>query len=142
MFKKTFNSKDIWYTKQNITFYNINLITETIPSVNKSKQPHSDSVRVFLSHIPVLEHYRYYSEKMVRKFEPHIIFSAHHHKSYVVRARTDNIFSYLQPLNVNSTGYSIHLFEIEDGHINEIVVPTCSYRMGVLDIGFGFGVIS
>lgn len=142
MFQKAFNSKDIWYTKHNIIFININLITENMPFVKESNKTYSDSVKVFLSHIPVLEHYRYYSENMVRTFQPHIIFSAHHHKSYVVQTSTDKIFSHLQPFNVNSGGNSVHIFEIKDGHIIEIVVPTCSYRMGVLDIGFGFGVIS
>lgn len=43
------------------------------------------------------------------------------------------------------TAYKVHNFDLryhkDTQELLEIVIPTCSYRMGVSDIGYGFAVI-
>ena len=84
---------------------------------------------------------------MVKELQPHLIFSAHSHLSRlrVVSKNSPSTLSKLGPISIrhkNRTRDS----QYDDNwpsslEIHEVEVPTCSYRMGVKDMGFGFALI-
>lgn len=82
--------------------------------------------------------------QIVRDIRPEFIFSAHEHKSYALLTLKENGKQlYYEELKYNAfkNGVSSWTFQAASSTnytvITEIVVPTCSYRMGVADMGYG-----
>lgn len=70
---------------------------------------------------------------------PKLIFSGHEHKSMIVD--TNKYQDYRKITKLSAQDNTIHTFQLTDGIIREVIVPTCSYRMGTNDIGYGVAVI-
>lgn len=72
--------------------------------------------------------------------QPHVLFTGHEHKSMIVStdaiARSDR---HIVPVTPEDD--KVHSYALGIGNMLEIIVPTCSYRMGVSKIGYGFAVI-
>lgn len=105
------------------------------------KVEHRDNeTRIIISHMPILSKYSSLTKKLLENVNPHIIFSAHEHKSGLI----ENSINLLNRKYRHC--YACNTIEVEElnGKIDlfhEIMVPTCSYRMGVKHIGFGFAMI-
>lgn len=146
-FRKQFYERDTWQIKGNIIFYNINKITEEMPPIDP-RAKHDNYTRIFLSHLPLLEWNSRFSRKAIDTFKPHIIFSGHHHQSLIKRMKYKKLDSPGMPNSLNNdkkTAYAMNKFNlnelIDDNEILEINIPTCSYRMGTMDIGYGYAII-
>lgn len=72
--------------------------------------------------------------------QPHVLFTAHEHKAMIISAdatlRQDRHIIPLSPDNNN-----VFTYQLGSTDMYEILVPTCSYRMGTNKIGYGFAII-
>lgn len=112
-----------------------------MPIIKEKKDFYDTSkITIGLSHIPLLFIPSLFVEKILTKMQPHILFTAHEHKSMIVSidaiARSDRHIVPVTPKDNN-----IHSYDLGSSDMIEIIVPTCSYRMGVNKIGYGFAVI-
>ncbi|XP_063698984.1 uncharacterized protein LOC134829698 [Culicoides brevitarsis] len=147
-FRKMFFEKEVWLGKGNIIFYNINRITHEMPSFDAGSKKHDNYTRIFLSHLPILESNERFSRKALDTFKPHLIFSGHHHQSLIMRTKLKRLHQPEIPNSLNNdkkTAYAMNRFDIDEifdnNEVLEIYVPTCSYRMGEMDIGFGYAIL-
>lgn len=68
------------------------------------------------------------------------MFTAHDHKSVHISADRDTGEERLAEKLPPGTG-PIWQYQLNAGRIHEFIVPTCSYRMGVANMGYGAAVI-
>lgn len=99
-----------------------------------------NETRIVLSHMPVLSKYSSLSKQVLENVNPHIIFSAHEHKSAMIESNINLLDTKYYKCYACNTIETIDLTK-KNNFFNEIMVPTCSYRMGVKEIGYGFAVI-
>ena len=68
------------------------------------------------------------------------MFTAHEHKSMII-----NIDSVMKSdrhiIPVNANDYNVFKYTLGNNDMYEILVPTCSYRMGTSAIGYGYAII-
>lgn len=138
-FKRYFGNTTQW-SDQHLNFYNMNLISKDIPQPQLSNSNFTITktarqTSVVLSHYEVISNYR--SGKLLRQIlPPVVIFSAHNHESMEILSRLENhLNNYPSPL-VNGKIYNMTAFELAKVYL-EIEVPTCSYRMGTMTLGYG-----
>lgn len=77
---------------------------------------------------------------MLAKLQPHLLFTAHEHKAMVIS--TDALLRQdrqIVPIRLDNNG--VFSYSLGDTDMYEILVPTCSYRMGTSKIGYGFAII-
>lgn len=138
-FQKAFNQSDT-VNYRNIKFYKVNLLTKAAPKNIPIHAKFSDTttIMIALSHIPFL--HSVIVNKVLREMRPHIIFTAHDHVSKVIPidAKTRR---YELPIIVNPNVEKIHTFKLGANNMYEVAVPTCSYRKGNDEYGYGFAVI-
>ena len=70
------------------------------------------------------------------QIRPHVIFTGHDHKSLHVSADTETGEERLAEMLPPGTG-PVWQFQLNSAIVHELMVPTCSYRMGVPDMGYG-----
>ncbi|XP_055642979.1 uncharacterized protein LOC129779501 [Toxorhynchites rutilus septentrionalis] len=152
-FRQYFREKPAWVVNENITFYNVNRITHEMvmndPRLvkEKGKEVSDQYIRIFLSHMPFLSIPGSFTYNAIGRLRPHIIFSGHLHASRYVRIHRKHLrTATYKPLSSDKkTAYKVHSFDLhyhqDTQELLEIVVPTCSYRMGEPDIGYGYAVI-
>lgn len=70
------------------------------------------------------------------QIHPHAIFTAHDHKSLHISANAETGEERFVEVFPPSTG-PVWQFQLNVGLVHELMVPTCSYRMGAVDMGFG-----
>lgn len=73
---------------------------------------------------------------MVKKIRPHLIFSGHSHRSQHYITYENDLWKSKHtkiPFEDNKS----KVLQFQKGLIHEIIVPTCSYRMGVDNMGYG-----
>lgn len=99
-----------------------------------------NGIRIIVSHMPILSKYSSSTKKLLENMNPHVIFSAHEHKSGLIENSINLLNTKYHSCYACKSIEAIELTEKKD-LFNEIMVPTCSYRMGVKHIGFGFAVI-
>ncbi|XP_050294539.1 uncharacterized protein LOC126734818 isoform X2 [Anthonomus grandis grandis] len=126
---------------RNITFFKINRLTGIIP-VYKKEREFYDTSKIFvgLSHVPLMFRPSVFSEKVINKMWPHILFTAHEHKSMIIN--TDALLHrdfHIIPVNPDNSEVYEYPLGVQDMY--EIMIPTCSYRMGTMKIGYGFAII-
>jgi hypothetical protein len=128
--------------------------------INETKRP---DIRLIVSHVSLLSFKTNSVEQVLEAFEPDLIISAHSHQSSYLRmvagqksfkhiirdfllpGKSHDIKSATEPSMVNQdqlllaqTSLKLDLKPSGPGrYIHEIMVPTCSYRMGVPDMGYG-----
>ncbi|KAL3876746.1 hypothetical protein ACJMK2_034543 [Sinanodonta woodiana] len=106
----------------------------------------TSEIRIIINHETVMSSQKHFSWPVLKLIHPKFIISGHWHKPGVILCddcMKDDIFSW----NIARRGLT-HVTEFEDidlrGKFNltEILVPTCSYRMGVPDMGYGIAIVS
>lgn len=143
-FADAFKQTDL-ITANNITFFKINRLTQEFPIVpNRNKiDSETQQLIVGLSHVPLLFKPALFVDKVLTSAQPHLLFTAHEHKSMVVL--TDAVVRQdrrIIPIRSDDSGTDrVRLFPLASGDICEVLVPTCNYRMGTLEVGYGFAVI-
>ncbi|XKL67602.1 hypothetical protein PGB90_003093 [Kerria lacca] len=139
-FRKYFNKDDMSVIK-NTRIIKINKLLRTYPpSDNKIPK----KLNIAISHMPLTNVMSPFTQQVVQNIKPEFIFSAHEHKSYVLLTLKENGQRlYYEELKYNSyrNGVATWTFQTAESTnysvITEIIVPTCSYRMGVFDMGYG-----
>lgn len=134
-FKKFFGNKNLTKLNEFIRIINVNLITSEIPTLNDGDN--STTIHVFISHYPVTRRPSSASFKVAKSLaiKPSVIFSAHDHESVGVVANMSTLSSRSFPLEHLKT---FDLAAVKKRNkILEIQVPSCSYRMGTLTVGYG-----
>ncbi|KAF2903993.1 hypothetical protein ILUMI_02164 [Ignelater luminosus] len=139
-FEHAFSQPDIIGVK-NIKFYKINRLLSLMP-VLKGKNDFSnlDTINVALSHIPLILSPALFVDKVLEKLQPHVLFTAHTHNSMIVMMQQE--FSkdrLIIPVRPDENQVYEYFLGISD--IYEILVPTCSYRMGTDKIGYGYAIL-
>lgn len=137
-YDKTFTQPDSFRIKS-VDFYKVNRLTMSIP---KNISAEEKRINVALTHLPLLFLPNQFVQKVVKQLRPQVIFSAHEHKSYTLHApvsadvrKDDQYVETLLP-----SGGPSWLYHLSNSVIHEILVPTCSYRMGVRHVGYGVAV--
>jgi hypothetical protein len=119
-----------------------------IEKVNSLTQDKSNGLRIILSHMPFWRYTSKAFRKMVTELNPALIISGNDHRSSLIVFNEDDSYQYqrttsfqLAPNTETHERKAFHrmnLGKISDKiALKEIGVPTCSYRMGVSDMGFG-----
>lgn len=113
----------------------------------KTAQISVGAVVVAVSHVPVLPPNGRYSERVLELVRPSVVFSAHDHRGYLFTAdkETRKPVKELEKFS-RSSDPSPFTLQTKDGtkpsrRVWEVVVPTCSYRMGVPEMAFGLAVV-
>ncbi|KAK6633576.1 hypothetical protein RUM44_004183 [Polyplax serrata] len=132
-FERTFNQTDDSILIESIEFCIANLMTAKL---QQSKFIDADIIRIALSHVPLIPKQNYFLNEVIKKIKPHLILSGHLHKSYHYLTYENNLWR-SEKNNIFPTDSQIHYYKFHDGLIHEIIVPTCSYRMGVNNMGYG-----
>lgn len=139
-FEHAFSQPDIIAIK-NVKFYKINRLLSTMPRFSERKEfSNLDSITVGVSHIPLMMSPAVFVDKVLDKLQPHVLFTAHTHNSMIVSTQQD-IRKDRQVTPVQPDTNKVYDYYLGISDIYEILVPTCSYRMGTDKIGYGFAVI-
>lgn len=94
------------------------------------------NLRIILSHVPLSSSFGSYPKNVLHEVRPELMLSGHDHKS--VHRVADRATGALEKLELDVTLDRKALrLNLSDGKIHEIQVPSCSYRMGTLKVGFG-----
>lgn len=138
-YKLTFNQPEQINIK-NITVHKVNRLLYKLPKLEPNFKNLVKKTSIIATHMPLLFTPNDFVRKVVRILKPQIIFSAHEHKSlhttmHISRPDDDTITQALLPSNG-----PVWKFFLQAEIVHEIMVPTCSYRMGVLDVGYGAAV--
>ncbi|XP_038215292.1 uncharacterized protein LOC119834566 [Zerene cesonia] len=119
----------------NISFYKVSTLTNAIPRPLDGRDL---NYKIAISHYPVLQNL-FYAKQVINSIHPDIFFCAHEHKSKYVKQRRDFGYKETHLLQYNDPVLIIPLEDSEE--VYEIYVPTCSYRMGTSQIGFGAAIV-
>ncbi|XP_069671833.1 metallophosphoesterase 1 homolog isoform X2 [Periplaneta americana] len=139
-FQETFKQPDV-IQFQHVEMYKVNRLAYTIPrSESNQRLSQGNKTRIILSHLPLLFVPSGFVQQAVTQIRPHVIFTAHDHKSLHISAETETGEERLAEMLPPGAGPVWH-FQLGGGLVHELVVPTCSYRMGVADMGYGAAVI-
>ena len=107
-----------------------------------------------LSHMPILPtgSSPKFSKEVMKYLKPSVIFSAHDHRGLDFsleksqKVALGNVTIFTQKRNIEDHDSEPEQPKIilhqSDTRIHEIIVPTCSYRMGVKEMAFGLAKIS
>lgn len=143
-FKNYFENKDVWKLKHRLNIYHINRIVHEMPLLKETEMPeieeNSGFTRLFISHFSIVLAPGAFSYKALERFKPHLIFSGHYHRSSQITSELNRL-RYSTTLNLqHSMTYDLRTIEANQ-EVIEIQVPSCSYRQGVAQIGYGQAVI-
>ena len=106
--------------------------------------------RITCNHMPLLNRLPTEVSKITYILQPHLIVTAHTHLFQLYRCK-DCQTQESSPLQSARRGQAVDLrniprpltFNLSDtSQLYELVIPTCSYRMGVPNMGYGAAVIS
>ncbi|XP_014204848.1 uncharacterized protein LOC106636832 [Copidosoma floridanum] len=126
------------------TFFKVNRLTQTIPSAPKdaflNDYTERNTTNVVLSHMPLLFTPGTFVQNVLKELSPQIIFTAHDHKAMHMSldTATDQL-SEVWVLSPHKT--QMYQLRLDMGDIHELQIPTCSYRMGTPNMGFGLAYI-
>lgn len=146
-FKQYFNEKDEWTAQPVLRFINANRISMTLPPNSTPEAGGEESTyTVLLSHMPLLRWTDEFTYKAVDDFQPNVIFSAHEHKSLFVKTHRNRLAQggvTFTSFNTDRTNrHAVAEFNLDylrdTRELLEFVVPTSSYRMGEMKIGYGY----
>ncbi|CAH1404124.1 unnamed protein product [Nezara viridula] len=124
---------------KNIKFFKVNSMTRMFPEYNVENDT---SIRIVLSHIPLLGVDSFLGEEIIMKLRPHAIFSAHDHKlMHFMTEYNSPKREIIQHIDVSDQNAFRFTFSEKTKRVNEISIPTVSYRMGTLIHGYSAVVI-
>ena len=98
-------------------------------------EPRANKFRAILSHIPLTFMPGIFSKEVLDKLKPHVIFSAHDHRAALAVSPLDQSRFDLSASFEKTSQFRKRLTYDETV---EVIWPTCSYRMGVRQAGYGF----
>lgn len=79
--------------------------------------------------------------KVFKQLQPNVLFTAHEHKSKIITYNTyEKKDRQIQATDPKSTTNKFE-FSFNSGFLYEFMVPTCSYRMGTANMGYGYAII-
>ncbi|GLG96496.1 Metallophosphoesterase 1 homolog [Gryllus bimaculatus] len=137
-YDKTFSQAESFRIKS-VDIYKVNRLTFSMP--RNLTATGGNRTNIVLTHLPLLFLPNQFVHKVVKQLRPQIIFSAHDHKSLHTSIETD-LKRYEQFVEMLlPSGGPMWQFQLSKTVIHEIMVPTCSYRMGVADVGYGVALI-
>lgn len=138
-FDDTFG-KETYIQFRYLEFIKVNLLTQ---SFNFSNIPpkNDDNVRIILTHIPLLLSRESIVRKVIGELNPDLIISAHEHLARLI-VESDRDSVKLQAMDTMEETGRIWDISSKGQNLFEIMVPTCSYRMGVPRSGYGAAVIN
>jgi predicted phosphodiesterase len=113
----------------NIIFYNINGMTD------RNSNSTNNEIVIGLSHTLKLK-LLHNKENIVDSTRPRIVFTGHNHVANIIK--WNGRHKVFEPIADNIT---LNYSTINPDLYYEIQVPTCSYRMGSTQIGYGYAVI-
>uniref|UniRef100_A0A182JET7 Calcineurin-like phosphoesterase domain-containing protein n=1 Tax=Anopheles atroparvus TaxID=41427 RepID=A0A182JET7_ANOAO len=144
-FKQYFNEQDEWIAQTMLRFINVNRISMTLPPNTVQGEEGESPYTILLSHMPVLRWTDEFTYKALDDFQPNVIFSAHEHKSLSVKTHRNRLAQGVTFTSFNTdraTRHSVAEYNLDylkdTRELLEFVVPTCSYRMGEMKIGYGY----
>jgi len=117
----------------------------------KSEHLSPSKISIAVSHLPVLPLNGRFSEQVMNLVNPDAIFSAHDHHGYLFTGdrQTGKMAREIEKFTKRGKNVPFTLqCRTKDGSAKlsqmvwEVVVPTCSYRMGVKEMGLGLAVIN
>ena len=76
----------------------------------------------------------------MKLIQPHLILSGHLHKSFHFMTERKNLWN-IRYTRILPQDSEFKQLKFNKDVIHEIVVPTCSYRMGVYNMGYGVAYI-
>ncbi|KAK6009186.1 hypothetical protein OSTOST_25910 [Ostertagia ostertagi] len=131
IFTNSFPSSNDIFKSLSIT--EVNLMNSEVTKIREYSNP--PELKVVLSHAPFAVWTFGDTSKIRKQVNPDLILSAHDHKAavhYLSRKSHDVVSKDLTGID-----------EVQDLTINmkeilELQTPTCSYRMGVFEVGYGF----
>ncbi|XP_065201543.1 uncharacterized protein Mppe isoform X2 [Planococcus citri] len=142
-FRKKFDTKDIHFIKD-VQITKVNKLLRTYPVLEDKSSNGKFKLNIAVSHMPLSTVISPFTEQVILNVRPEFIFSAHDHKSYaLLTLKEDGKMLYYEDMKYNAFkgGISTWTFQAAKSTnysvITEIVVPTCSYRMGSADVGYG-----
>lgn len=139
-FQETFKQPDVMHLGH-IDMFKVNRIAYTIPKPEKNvNHLQGNRTRIIFTHLPLLFTPSAFVQQVVTQIRPHAIFSAHDHKSRHTSADAETGKKILAEM-LPPSGGPVWQYQLNNGLVHELMVPTCSYRMGVADMGFGAAVI-
>ncbi|KAJ8675682.1 hypothetical protein QAD02_011468 [Eretmocerus hayati] len=126
------------------TFFKVNRLTQSIPNAPKeaflNDYAERNTTNVVLSHLPLLYLPGSFVKNVLKELSPQVIFTAHEHKAS--HLSLDTATDQLSDIQIFPHRESrIYPLRLDMGDVHEIQIPTCSYRMGTRNIGFGLGFI-
>uniref|UniRef100_A0A2S2R8C9 Metallophosphoesterase 1 n=1 Tax=Sipha flava TaxID=143950 RepID=A0A2S2R8C9_9HEMI len=126
---------------ENIEFTMVNQLIDSMP-MNNNPTNRTNTIKIMFSHIPLTPKYTKFTEKVLNEFKSEYIFSAHDHSSInFVSNFKQKKQKYVQRLGRNSysqmTEAQWRFGQQSPDIVSEIIVPTCSYRMGSNNVGYG-----
>lgn len=133
-FQEFFGNQTSFKLKNHLNFYIADRIRHEMADEDLSDD-FSNATRILIGHYPITHGSDGFSREAIKRFKPHAIFSAHDHKSSQAISRIDSLYPSATFL-ARSTTFDLMLMHSRS-EILEIQVPSCSYRMGALRIGFG-----
>ncbi|PNF22752.1 hypothetical protein B7P43_G06671 [Cryptotermes secundus] len=140
MFQETFKQPDVMHLGH-IDMFKVSRIAYTVPKREKNiSHLQGNRTRIIFTHMPLLFVPSTFVQQVVTQIRPHAIFSAHDHKSRHISADAETgerILAEMLPPNAGP----VWQYQLNTGLVHELMVPTCSYRMGVSNMGFGAAVI-
>ncbi|XP_077287624.1 metallophosphoesterase isoform X2 [Arctopsyche grandis] len=140
MFNDAFNQPDFMSIKF-LNIYKINSITQTYPKLPSHHIIMTNKTNIVMSHIPLLLSPGRFTGSVLTKIQPVVMFSGHKHAAFHLQTTLDTMFvSKVMAMNPQSKNNVIDIVFRQDTY-HEFIVPTCSYRMGVPNMGFGIAVI-
>jgi hypothetical protein len=156
-FRKNFGPNKLFYSPCSfLDVFPVSRLTEhgTLNITSKIEHVTRKKTVVVISHVPVLPLDGRFAERIMADLNPDIIFSAHDHRGALFtgsrtsfnKERNMQFFKYkdditpvkIQTRQSNKDGGIPEMAET----MSEIIVPTCSYRMGVQEMGVGLAVFS
>ncbi|XP_044737622.1 metallophosphoesterase 1 [Chrysoperla carnea] len=128
-------SKRIEYNEY-LTFYKINRLVQDYHHGGMDDEEIPSQIRIILSHMPLTN--IGFVDSSIKRIKPNVIFSAHNHVPYSIVYDTISEEREFKKIDFSNEIYIAHL---KTPKIFEYVVPTCSYRMGVPNMGYGAAVL-
>lgn len=131
-FNAIFGNETIWNVHGVIEVIHFNRIERNF--LQQVSNNSSKAVRIVVSHLPIIDSFDSKMKTALEMVKPHVIFSAHNHKSILYRGDAQYF-----KRNFISEEITFDLHEVKE--FIEIQVPSMNYRMGTLAIGFGQAII-
>jgi len=126
----------------------------TFQKISDMRAHSTGRYRIVCNHMPLLGHLPMEVSKIIEILQPHLIVTAHTHLFRLYRWKEYGSQESLQNRNktqsiwkkqsVDATNQpSPMYFNLTDvSQLYELVIPTCSYRMGVPNMGYGAAIIN